>query len=252
MITKIQRQSNQKPYQFHYGNELIAFERTNRKSDSKQILIKVQSDCRVIAHAPSDASADDVIQSVKNRGRWIAKKLKTFRAQRCAIVPRQYISGESHYYMGRQYVLKVNINPDQNPQVKLLRGRINVSVKERDASKVKSLLILWYKTRAKEVFHRRLAVVIEKTPWANHPPPIRILTMQTQWGSCSPTGRLTINPHLVKAPRECIDYVILHELCHLVEHNHSDKFYRLMHQLMPEWESVKFNLDSIADTLLNN
>jgi predicted metal-dependent hydrolase len=74
--------------------------------------------------------------------------------------------------------------------------------------------------------------------------------MQTQWGSCSPNELLTINPHLVKAPRECIDYVILHELCHLIEHNHSDKFYRLMNQVMPTWERVKKQLDDRANVLL--
>ena len=70
--------------------------------------------------------------------------------------------------------------------------------------------------------------------------------MKTQWGSCSPGGRLTLNPYLVKAPRECIDYVILHELCHIAEHNHSDKFYRLMKRVMPKWEAVKDRLDKNA------
>ncbi|MEJ2632642.1 MAG: M48 family metallopeptidase [Acidihalobacter sp.] len=65
---------------------------------------------------------------------------------------------------------------------------------------------------------------------------MRLLAMKTQWGSCSPRGTLTMNPHLVKAPRECIDYVLLHELCHLAEHNHSDRFYRLMGQVMPRWD----------------
>src|SRR5690606_33372808 len=80
-----------------------------------------------------------------------------------------------------------------------------------------------------------------------HRPPMRILTMQTQWGSCSPNGRITLNPHLVKAPRECIDYVILHELCHIAEHNHSERFYRLMNQVMPKWEKTKERLDGMVN-----
>ena len=63
-------------------------------------------------------------------------------------------------------------------------------------------------------------------------------------------GKLTLNPHLVKAPRECIDYVILHELCHLAEHNHSERFYRLLHQVMPTWEKTKQQLDGMANKLL--
>lgn len=82
-------------------------------------------------------------------------------------------------------------------------------------------------------------------------PPLRILSMQTQWGSCSPSGRVTLNPHLVKASRECIDHVILHELCHIAEHNHSERFYRLMQQVMPQWEKTKKRLDGMAAALLN-
>jgi len=75
--------------------------------------------------------------------------------------------------------------------------------------------------------------------------------MKTQWGSCSPTGAILLNPHLVKAPRECIDYVISHELCHLKEHNHSPRYYRLLSKIMPRWEVVKARLDGMAELLLN-
>lgn len=71
-------------------------------------------------------------------------------------------------------------------------------------------------------------------------------------GSCSPNGRLTLNPNLVKAPRECIDYVILHELCHLAEHNHSERFYRLMGQVMPDWEKTKKRLDGMAGMIFSD
>ena len=113
-----------------------------------------------------------------------------------------------------------------------------------------SLLTDWYKSRAKEVFARRLDVLLEQALWVQERPPIRILTMQTQWGSCSPNGRITLNPHLVKAPRDCIDYVILHELCHIAEHNHSDRFYRLLSQTMPNWEITKERLDGLASRIL--
>jgi len=75
--------------------------------------------------------------------------------------------------------------------------------------------------------------------------------MRTQWGSCSPGGVILLNPHLVKAPRQCIDYVISHELCHLQEHNHSRRYYRLLGKIMPSWEGVKARLDGMAELLLN-
>jgi len=109
-----------------------------------------------------------------------------------------------------------------------------------------------YKARAREVFAIRLSAMLEQALWVSDSPPLRILTMQTQWGSCSPNGRVTLNPNLVKAPRECIDYVILHELCHLAEHNHSERFYRLMGQVMPDWEKTKKRLDGMAGMIMTS
>jgi len=88
--------------------------------------------------------------------------------------------------------------------------------------------------------------------WLRDIPPIRLLTMRVQWGSCSPKGMLVFNPNLVKAPRECVDYVILHEICHLKEHNHSQRYFRLLAELMPDWEFQKTRLDGLAETLLND
>lgn len=79
----------------------------------------------------------------------------------------------------------------------------------------------------------------------------RVMAMKKQWGSCSTKGNLMLNPHLVKAPKECIDYVILHELCHIAEHNHSERFWRLLTQVMPNWKEVKAKLDDMAEMYLN-
>jgi len=207
---------------------------------------KSQTDCRVIALAPEDADSEAVLLAVKKRARWIHKQLKDFREQLQFITQRQYISGESHYYLGKQYLLRVIEAPEQVQGVKLLCGKLEVSVRVKTADKVKERLTEWYKERAKEVFAKRLEVLLEQTLWVDVPPPLRVLTMQTQWGSCSPEGRITLNSQLVKAPRECIDYVILHELCHIAEHNHSERFYRLMGQVMPKWEKTKERLDGMA------
>lgn len=207
-------------------------------------------DCRVVVSAPEDATSETVLYAVKQRGRWIYEQLREFRQQLEHVTLRKYISGESHYYLGKQYLLKVHVEPDQVQGVKLLRGKLEVSVRASDATRVKNLLNDWYKIRAREVFARRLDVLLEQALWVQERPPIRILTMQTQWGSCSPNGRITLNPHLVKAPRDCIDYVILHELCHIAEHNHSERFYRLLSQVMPNWEETKERLDGLASRIL--
>lgn len=234
---------------FRYGDEQITFERVKRPQATGKVLIKVLSDCRIIASAPEDADSEAVLSAVKKRGRWIYEQLRGFRKQLEFTTPRQYISGESHYYLGKQYLLKVTEAPEQVQGVKLLRGKLEVSVRAKSSDKVKELLTDWYKARARETFAKRLDAMLEQALWVDKCPPLRILTMQTQWGSCSPNGRVTLNPHLVKAPRECIDYVILHELCHIAEHNHSERFYRLMGQVMPKWEKTKEHLDGMASVI---
>jgi len=236
---------------FYYGDELIVVERAAKARQVPRLLIKVDPDCRVLVQAPADASDEKVLLALKARGRWIHQQLNHFRDQLAHVTPRQYISGETHYYLGKQYVLKVIEAPGEVPQVRLLRGMLEISVRQRSARKVRELLHDWYKKRAREVFTRRLQAALMQSIWVSQGPPLRIQTMQTQWGSCSPNGRITLNPHLVKAPRICIDYVVLHELCHIAEHNHSERFYRLMTQVMPQWERVKGRLDGMAAVLLN-
>lgn len=162
------------------------------------------------------------------------------------------LCGEGHFYLGHRHVLKVRINAESESQVKLLRGVLEVSLPSANPQKTKSLLINWYKKRARAVFNRRLDTIIPRTLWVKEKPPIRLRLMRTQWGSCSSKGHITLNPHLVKAPRDCIDYVILHELCHIAEHNHSERFYRLLYGVMPEWKKIKKRLDEMAYFYLND
>src|SRR5690554_4337662 len=139
-----------------YGDESINFTIQRSPSASSKVLIKVYPDCRVFVSAPEDVDKTEVLAAVKKRARWIYEQLRDFRKQLEHVTPRQYISGESHYYLGKQYVLKVLEAPDTVQGVKLLRGSIEVTVRSKSATKVQALLNDWYKVRAKEVFARRL------------------------------------------------------------------------------------------------
>lgn len=239
-----------KRFSIQYGDHYIPFERVTRSGKVSKVLIKVHPDLRVVAHAHEEETDEAVLKAVRKRARWIWNQLNTFTEQHRYVIPRKYVSGESHYYLGKQHLLKVIEEPSAKQQVKLLRGRLEVTVRQRSPSKVRELLNDWYRARAREVFQRRLEALLPQTLWVKELPHIRLLAMKTQWGSCSPRGTLTMNPYLVKAPRECIDYVLLHELCHLAEHNHSERFYRLMGQVMPCWQSVKVRLDTLAARII--
>ncbi len=99
-------------------------------------------------------------------------------------------------------------------------------------------------------FHRRIGDISAGLPWVNTPPPLQLLEMTRQWGSCSASGQIILNPHLVKAPMEAVEYVIVHELVHLKVHDHSSEFTALLDRHVPGWRGTKRNLDAMVEVLM--
>ncbi|MBF0620736.1 MAG: M48 family metallopeptidase [Magnetococcales bacterium] len=235
-----------------YGEDRIDFQTvTLTDYPKRKVAIHVHPDGSVQVDAPSETTDLEIEEAVRKKARWVLKHITEAQQQRAQVLPRQYISGESYFYLGRRHILKITEEPIEKASIKMLRGRLEVRCETGNPGIIKDLLRGWYRKRAKEVFQRHLHAQVEQIPWLKSPPPWKLVVMQKQWGSCSPKGKLSLNPHLVKAPRECVDYVLLHELCHLKEHNHSDRFYRLLDELMPGWKAVKGKLDGMAELLLN-
>lgn len=235
-----------------YGNEQIKYIVCYVANKGKKISIHVHPDGSVQVDAPENEALGNIKNAVLNRARWIINHINQANAQLAPVLPREYISGESHMYLGRRYMLKVvAVDNKKETGAKLLRGQLKVFSMDTSQIKVKALLWSWYRNHAKEYFSRRIRAIVKEVSWIKEEPAWQLLVMQKQWGSCSPKGKLSLNPHLVKAPRECIEYVIYHELCHLQEHNHSKRFYTLLKEMMPEWKSVKSRLDGMAEVLLN-
>lgn len=237
-----------------YGSEEIYYQVNFSARKSTKIAIHIHPDGIVQVDAPEGAELPQIKQAVLKRARWLVQNLTRIRDTQAEILPRHYISGESHFYLGKRYPLKVlELTNSHRPTVKLLRGQLQVRTADRSSEKISLLLKDWYSSHAHQVFHRRLRTLAPSVLWLNDSlPTIKLLTMKKQWGSCSPQGHIILNPHLVKAPRECVDYVIIHELCHLKEHNHSPEFYRLLSLQMPDWKLIKAKLDAMAELLLNH
>ena len=105
--------------------------------------------------------------------------------------------------------------------------------------------MLWYKHNATRIYQERLLALLPQVDWVTDCPSFKVMSMQKQWGSCSAKETLMLNPHLVKAPKECIDF------CHIAELNHSERFWRLLAQVMPHYKEVKSRLDEMAELYLN-
>jgi predicted metal-dependent hydrolase len=225
-------------HQIKYGSQLIDYELIHR--DRKSLGIKVYPDCSVKVFAPQDSSLEKVESKVHEKARWILKQQNEFLSYHPLTPPRQYVNGETHLYLGRQYRLRIEFGTEKG--VKLFRGRLIVSA--QDQKDVERIINDWYREKAKHHFKDILEMTFLKFKKYSIPfPELSIRQMPTRWGSCTPKGKVILNPELVKAPKGCIEYVIIHELCHLIEHNHTKAFYDLQETIFPEWKKWKERLE---------
>jgi len=190
--------------------------------------------------APIDCAEGVIAERVRRRASWISKQIAHFQRFSPRTPPRQYVSGETHLYLGRQYRLK--LIPGEADSVKMTRGQLIVTLAgEPDPERVKDLLHRWYLDHARLVFGEVLGA---RLPRGYPQPRLIVRAMQSRWGSLSQAGTMTLNANLVRAPRACIEYVVAHELCHLKHRDHNASFFRLLGRVMPDWEKRKQRLEA--------
>ena len=212
-------------------------------TDRKTLGIKVYPDTSVKVFAPIDTDLPIIEQHLKAKRKWIEKQQRSFRSYLPATPARQYIGGESFLYLGKQYMLK--IEPSTAEEVKLYQGRLVVKTLNPEATHIKKLLQQWYIARATILFNKLFEEQFYLFKrFGLEKPVLQIKKMEKRWGSCTPQQKIILNPELIKAPVACINYVILHELCHLVHHNHSKAFYQLLENFMPDWQKYKQLLET--------
>lgn len=220
-----------------YGSAVIEYglERSTRRTLS----ISVLPDCTVQVHAPIEANPDDIDARVRRRARWILRQQRRFAEFRPRTPPRRFLGGETHRYLGRQYRLKI-VRALQD-RVTLRAGRLVVeTTRPRDNGWIRTLVRRWLRGRAKIILRERFdAAASVVSALGITQPGFQVLAMKKRWGSHTKSGRVLLNESLITARRECIDYVIVHELCHVVEPNHSQRFFRLLRRFMPDWERRK-------------
>jgi predicted metal-dependent hydrolase len=233
-----------------YGSDEIAYSVTENALLTSRVRIHVHPNGLVEVEKPPRAEPEEVQAAVQKRARWILQNLRAAGEARQYALPRRYVSGEAHFYLGKRYKLVVVEGACASTGVRLLRGRIEVRLPVADPAAVRRRLKLWYREKSSEYFARKLPELVGRFEGISAAPGFQLLAMEKQWGSCSPAGRLSLNPLLIKAPAHCVEYVLIHELCHLIEHNHSKRFYGLLDRHCPDWRAWKRELDSIAEQLL--
>jgi len=207
--------------------------RTNRR---KTASVKVVEG-RVAVVVPRFTTKARVEELVAKKTRWIREKLLLQREHRPP-KPKEYVCGECFTYLGRNYRLKVEAGPSK--MVKLKNGRLVVqvppSVQKREQY-VQNALVGWYREHALEKLTEkvdRYSKVIRVTPSS-----LGIKTFKGRWGSCSSKGHVQFNWKIIIAPNRIVDYVVVHELCHLLHHNHGPEYWKCVERVFPDYQECK-------------
>ena len=205
------------------------------RKDVKNITLKVRPNGEAILTAPKTASDEHIKFIIKKRAKWIAQKRAFFASFKTP--QKEYVSGEDFKYLGRSYRLKVVQSKEE--RVKLQRGYLELFVKDKnDLERKRNLVYEWYNEKATLYFFNILQEFnkIVKQDIKS----VKIRQMKTRWGSCNPyKSYINLNIELIKKPKSCIEYVVFHELVHLLHHDHSKKFYDYLTLYMPDWQKRK-------------
>lgn len=223
-----------------YGTTTIAYKVEYK--ERKTLAIEVHPDSSVWIKAPIHTTNEEIQSRVEKRAPWIAKQQRFFNGKPEKRVEPEWVSGENIFYLGRQYRLKVLIG---EPDVKLVSKYLNVTVKDKeDKRKIADLVNTWYLQHARKKFDERMVLLrplLEKENLEMNSLIIRKLSKR--WGSCTKKGNIVLNADLIKAPIHCIDYVLIHEVCHLKYHHHGPQFWSLLNKYCPDWVKLKDRLD---------
>ncbi len=227
------------------GEETIYFE-IKRGRRKKSLAILVDPRAQVIVLAPRCLQEEKIRAFVQTKARWIMEKQELVRISRSLNPPKEFVNGETFPYLGRQYRLEIiQSSVRREEKCRLIRGRLKVEIGqglgEKEArARVRRALLDWYFERAAGKIRERI------DPWAARigrwPQGLEIKDHRARWGSCSPSGIVRFNWKIIMAPLPVVDYVIVHELCHLFHLHHSLRFWQKVRSILPDYQKSRLLL----------
>jgi len=212
------------------------------RQDRETVSLTVQPSLNIILKCPKNYTQKKIDVFLKRKWYWLESQIRDLRRLKRSNIQKEYVSGESFLYLGRQY--KLIIKKGAKDSVGLLKGKIEVSTTKDVRNKIynQKLLNNWYAKRGLEVFNERYYKVLKRFDY-EFTPELDLRKMSKRWGSFLTKKKVLLNPELIKASKECIDYVITHELCHMKHHDHSIAYYRFLNSKFPNWEKTKETLE---------
>lgn len=231
------------------GNTEIPYSVVRSSRRKKTITLTLEADTGIVIFAPTDVDFSTIEKLARKRSDWIIKKLADLKQCLQVYQAREFVSGESLSYLGRQYRLQVLEKTEDAPSCKLKGRWVVVTVpaglsKRQKTSMISTLLEQWYKQLAQEKLHQRTEL------WAKRLEidysQLLLSNPKKRWGSCDSQNNIRLNWRIIMAPISLVDYVIVHELCHVLYKNHSEDFWRLLGSVMPDYELRKASLKMLG------
>ena len=225
---------------FCYEN--VSFDYHLIRENRKTVAASVLPSQAIVLKVPIKATDDQIDDFLRRKFRWILKQKRYF-AQFKIRLEKRYVSGETFRYRGRSHKLLIRKNGHQE-HVSLQHGTLIVyTARPGQPGHSKALLDGWYRDKAHAVFAQRADVCLAMFDY-DKVPGLMIKQMTRRWGSYShKTNRVILNRELIKAATRHIDYVIIHELCHMTHRKHSPAFYALLSSKLPQWQRLKTELE---------
>ncbi|MFO0692912.1 MAG: SprT family zinc-dependent metalloprotease [Polyangiales bacterium] len=219
-----------------WGTTRIAYA-LSRSSRQKTLSIRVEPDGRVEVVAPAGVPEDRIEAVVRKKAGWILERQREVEDLLPRPSPREFVSGETYLYLGRQYLLRVKAGSE--PSVKLLGKHLEVTVPRGTPAGsrpevVREQLVGWYRAHAEDRLPERVGVWASKLGVA--PRSVLVREPDKRWGSCDAKGNVRLNWRIVQAPMRLVDYVVAHELVHLVHADHGRAFWQALGRVMPDYE----------------
>lgn len=220
--------------EFEYGSRMITFNLIYRKRKTMSIEVEATGEVTVIA--PVGISTDDIIERVKARAGWIVSKQYESKFINDTKINREAVSGESYMYLGRNYSLDVILDEKLDSiTVKLFQGKFVVSTYTRDEDLIKNAMENWYREKTLAKVKERIEYY--KSYFNDEVTDVKVKEQKKRWASCTSKNELLFNWRCVMAPAFVLDYIVVHEMCHMEYKNHSKDFWNRVCTVMPDYDS---------------
>ena len=200
------------------------------RSKRKTIALIIQPNGDLIIRAPKRAKKREINALVKKHADWIVKKQAEALKKQAAFAPHQFIEGEEFFFLGKSYALQYT---GAKKSILRLWGE-KLQIANSAQEKAEFVIEKWYKKEARQIFTKRVNFYAEKYGFEYNK--LKLSSAKRRWGSCSSIGNINLTWRLVMMPQEIIDYVIVHELCHLREQNHSRAFWAQVEAILPDYK----------------